>query len=303
MLGKYGDTHLRGSLEKPLRRLLIGVPMTGLLRAEWVVARYNQPIPTNWSQTERVVHLPNYSPVNYLVADARNSIVKFFIENDYEWLLFIDHDTIIPPNLYVKLNEYMRSREVPIVSGIYFTRSVPSEPLIYRGRGTSYYADWKFGDKVWVDGLPMGCTLLHHSILKALWYESPEYFYEDQMETLREVFKSPYDVFFDQEALSWHNASGTEDLYFCRRVIENGIFEKAGWPELQKKEFPFLVDTNIFCRHIEWDGRQFPLHGEECQFAICNIEGCKEQAVKSFNNFFWCEKHLPETLREKEKAK
>jgi hypothetical protein len=40
--------------------------------------------------------------------------------------------------------------------------------------------------------------------------------------------------------------------------MEGGYFEKAGWREYQDKQWPFLVDTNIFCRHINPDGEQFP---------------------------------------------
>ena len=38
------------------------------------------------------------------------------------------------------------------------------------------------------------------------------------------------------------------------------IFEKAGWPEFQKKEFPFLVDTTIFVKHIDREsGTIYPI--------------------------------------------
>jgi hypothetical protein len=295
----YEAVELYGSLRSPQKRLLIGVPLTGMIRAEWMLARYHQVIPANWSQTERIVPLPNFSPMNYLVAEARNSIVKAFIEHEFEWLFFIDHDTIIPPDTFLRMNDYMLSKEVPIVSGVYFTRSLPSEPLVYRGRGTSYFKDWKFGDKVWTDGLPMGCTLIHGSIIRALWDESEEYFYAHQNETVRKVFESPQHVYFNPENLNWYNTTGTEDLEFCRRVIENKIFEKAGWPEFQKKQYPFLIDTGIFCKHIDWDGKQYPIAGEEYPYAVCKIGDCKAQAVGQFNNFYWCEEHLPEKFKVK----
>jgi hypothetical protein len=295
----YEAVNLYGSLQSPQKRLLIGIPMTGLLRSEWVLARYHQVIPANWSQTERIIPLPNWSPINFLVAEARNSIVKAIVEHDFEWLLFIDHDTIIPPNTFLTMNEYMLSKEAPIVSGLYFTRSKPSEPLVYRGRGNSFYKDWKLGDKVWVDGVPMGCTLIHGSILRVLWDESKEYFYAHQQETTRRVFESPQNIFFDPETMNWYNTSGTEDLEFCRRVIEDNIFEKAGWPEFQKKKFPFLIDTSIFCKHVDWDGKQYPIAGEEYPHAVCKIGACEEQAVATINNFYWCKRHLPERFKVK----
>jgi hypothetical protein len=42
----------------------------------------------------------------------------------------------------------MHQGDIPMLSGLYFTKSLPAEPLIYRGRGNSYYKKWKFGDKV-----------------------------------------------------------------------------------------------------------------------------------------------------------
>ncbi len=142
------------------KRILIGVPCTGLLRVEWVQARFSQVIPTNWSQTDVWQFLTNYMPMDYYLPDAENLIAKAVVEGDYEWLLFVESDNLIPPNTFRKMNEYMKSKEYPVVGGLYFTKSVPPEPLIYRGQGTGYYDDWKFGDKVMCDGLPFGCTLI-----------------------------------------------------------------------------------------------------------------------------------------------
>ena len=81
----------------------------------------------------------------------------------------------------------MLAGDVPVVSGLYFTRGYPSEPLVYRGRGNGYYGDWRIGDKVWADGVPTGCLLIHCSILRAMWKDSEEYQVSGQ--TLRRVFE------------------------------------------------------------------------------------------------------------------
>lgn len=242
-------------------KLLIGTPMTGLVRCEWVAARYGQWIPTNWSHQESWQGVPTYGPVKYLVADAQNLIVKYFIENDFEWLLMLEHDNVIPRDCFQRLNDYMRKCEIPIVSGLYFTRSVPPEPLIYRGRGSSHYIHWKVGDKVWCDGIPMGCTLIHGSVLKAMWAESPEYVVNGQK--TRKVFACKENVHADGP---FEVEGGTSDLHFCDRLIREKFFEKAGWPEYQKMKYPLLVDTEIFVQHCEQDGRMFPLGGIPKEF-------------------------------------
>lgn len=250
------------------KRIMVGIPMTGLLRCEWVIARYGQVIPCNWSQTDSFHWFDQYSPLGFLVADGRNIIATRCVEEGFDWLFFIDHDVILPPTTILRINERMLEGKVPVFGGLYFTKSVPAEPLIYRGRGTSYYTKWKMGDEVWVDGLPMGVTMIHSSILKVLYDESESY---DLMTKVghfkaRKIFETPSKSYFDPEKKGWFNMTGTEDLAFCSRVMTDKVFEKAGWPEYQKKQYPFLIDTNIFCRHIDWNGVQYPSRGEEQYF-------------------------------------
>lgn len=254
----FGYSELQNS------RVFVGIPMTGLVRSEWVFARYHQVIPCNWSQAEQIQWLDQWSPVNYLVADARNLIATTFVEKKFEWLFFLDHDVMLPPHSVLRMNDRIRKAEIPVWSGLYFTKSIPSEPLVYRGRGTSYYGDWKLGDEVWVDGIPMGCTLIHRSIMQVLYDESE--WYDVGPNKAKHIFETPSRTYFDPEKQAWFNATGTEDLAWCSRVMTEGVFEKAGWPEYEKMEYPFMVDTSLFCKHIDFDGRQFPMMGEEKQF-------------------------------------
>ncbi len=255
---------LFGKLEAAQNRILVGIPLTGLVRAEWMIARYGQVIPCNWSQVDCIHWLDQNSPLGFLVADARNMIATECVEQKFEWLFFIDHDVILPPTTVLRLNERMLKADVPMWSGLYFTKSVPSEPLVYRGRGNSYYNKWKLGQEVWVDGIPMGCALIHSSILKVLYDESEPY---DLMgKTVRKIFETPARTWFDPETQSWFNAVGTEDLELCTRIMKNNILKKAGWPKLQRRKYPFMIDTSIFCRHIDFNGKQFPSAGEEMEF-------------------------------------
>lgn len=237
-------------------RILIGTPMTGLVRSEWVVGRYGQTIPTNWSHIEVVQWLSSMIPLQYQVADAENIIAKSCVEHNFEWLLFIESDNVLPQSTFVKLNQYMIKGDIPVVGALYFTKSVPAEPMIYRQPGRGYYADWKLGDKVWCRGLPFGCTLIHGSIIKALWKEAPEY--QVGNITTRRVFKHPEEVIIDPNTQDFFVAQGTTDLNFCNEIIRNDILGKAGWKDIAKKEFPFLVDTSIFVKHIDNDGIQHP---------------------------------------------
>lgn len=243
-----------------LHRLMIGTPCTGTVRMEWVMARFGQVIPCNWSSTDCIQWVSTYAPIEYQVPDAQNLIVKAAIEKKMEWLLLIESDNILPPDAFLQINEYMRQKTVPVVSGLYFTKSNPPEPMTYRGRGNSFYKDWKMGDKVWCDGVPTGFLLIHMSIIKAMWDESPEYVLGGAVPQItRRVFEIPEKVWVDPENGGVYASTGTSDLYWCERVMKGNYFEKAGWPEYKDKEFPFLVDTNIFLKHISPDGIVYPL--------------------------------------------
>lgn len=242
-------------------RLLVGTPTTGLIRMEWAAARYGQAIPANWSKVDMLQYMTAYIPLRYSIADAQNMIVNEVVSKGYEWLLLIEHDTIPPPDAFIRFNEYMRSAKYPVVSGLYFTRSDPAEPMVYRGRGNSYFTDWKLGDRVFCDGVPTGMLLVHSKLLKAVWDDSPEYLCGGYK--IRRVFDSPAKSWYDEEKGSQEALVGTSDLDFCKRVIAGDYLTKAGWPELgsSKVKYPFMVDTSLYCEQIEQDGTRYPLEG------------------------------------------
>lgn len=240
-----------------VNRILIATPTTGLVRIEWVGGRYGQSIPVNWSQVNLNEYLSGgYYPLRYQVADAQNLIVKKAIEKDFQYLLLWEHDVIAEHDALIKINQYIRDESVPVVSGLYYTRSRPSDPLIFRGRGTGAYTKFKMGQKVWCDGVPTGFLLIHVGILREMWKDSAEYVLKNQV--VRRVFDTPRKLWHDPETGNYSSMSGTSDLEWCTRIMEGGYFKKAGWPKYQRKKYPFLVDTSIFCRHINEDGEQFP---------------------------------------------
>jgi len=225
------------------------------------MARWNQASPVNWSKTEYLMWLNQLSPLGFLVSEARNVAIAEFLKHGFEWLIFIDHDVILPPTFLITVNERIIKESIPIWSGLYFTKSVPSEPLVFRELGNGYFSDWKMGDKVWVSGIPLGAAVIHRSIMQACWDEAEEY--EMNGMKFRRVFETPIKMWEDPQTKTWQTSIGTEDLPWCDRLKQNGIYRKAGWPEYQKKTYPILVDTAVYCTHINPDGTQYPSQGEE----------------------------------------
>lgn len=244
-----------------INRLLIGTATTGNLRVEWVQARYGQIVPTNWSHVQYLHYMNAFMTLRHQVADAQNMIVKAAVEGDYEWLLLYEHDVLPPADAFKRLNDYMIEAQWPVISGLYYTRSRPSEPLVYRGRGTGYYADWQFGDRVLVDGVPTGFLLIHMGIIRAMWDNAKDYIIQHpdgRQEQLKMIFDAPRQQWLDPDTGQYNTITGTSDLAWCSDIINGGYLAKAGWYEHQEMEYPFLIDTELFCRHINPDGEQFP---------------------------------------------
>jgi hypothetical protein len=247
-----------------VNRILVGTAATGLVRIEWHQARNGQIIPVNWSWVQMYHFLNSFIPLRYQVADAQNLIVKTALDGDYQWVLFYEHDVLPPPDGMLRLNEWMREEKAPVVSGLYFDRHIPSDPHIYRGRGVGAFHDFKLGEVVHCDGVPTGFLLVHHKLLRVMWDESPEYSVQTPggPVPLRAVFNTPRDAWSDPETGFYNTLSGTSDLEWCTRIIEGKYMEKAGWGEwlaaLPDPQYPFVVDTNIFCRHIDMNGVQYP---------------------------------------------
>lgn len=237
-------------------RLLLATPSRGLVRIEWHAAVRSLAVPPNWSAMTMYSKVSEFIPIRYTVADAQNIIVREVVENGYEWLLLLEDDVMPPPDLMIRMQEYMEAEDrIPIVSGLYFQKGRPSEPVVYRGRGNGAFRDFKLGQKFWVDGIPTGVLLIHASILHAMWNESPEY--SALGEKTRRVFESPARAFLGKNG-EVSTATGTSDLEWCRRVMEEGFLKKAGFPKIQRKKYPFLVDSRMFCRHIAPDGTMYP---------------------------------------------
>lgn len=234
--------------DAPTRRILVGTPTLGTVRIEWHNAMAGIVIPCNWSNSAN-------TPINYLVADAQNIIAHEAIRGLFDWVLFLEDDVLPPPDLFLRLEAHMQRKTEPIVSGLYHLkgpRSTP-EPLVYRGRGTGAFKAFKAGELVYADGVPTGCLLVHTSVLLELSAASPVYQLRagGTTQSLKRIFETPREAFLDQGTGAYSKVMGTSDLFFCDRVIREGILKKAGWAKAAARRYPFVVDTGIRCGHID----------------------------------------------------
>lgn len=262
----------------PRTRLLIITPTLGIVRMEWAMSRYGQAMPTNWSAASASLGMGNVVPMHYLVADAQNLGCEDIVAKGFEWLLLWEDDVIAPLDALLRMNLHMREAVTPIVTGLYFTKGLFSEPIIYRGQGTGSFVNFKLGDKVWADGVPTGFLLIHSSIIKLMWDESPEYTTIGGRKT-RKVFETVSQCFYDPDNQAFSTGSGTSDLVWSARVIREKVLKRAGWTKISKRKYPFLCDSKIFCKHIELStGKQFPDYNYHAAIEAAKI--VKENAVR-----------------------
>jgi hypothetical protein len=110
-----------------------------------------------------------------LTDQNRNFIVKWFLEEtDLEWLFFVDDDVELPQGTLIHLYSAAKHYNASVIGGVYYRRSPPFNPLIFLQEGTGWYKallpgqDYHRGDILEVDGIGMGCTLIHRSVFEAI---------------------------------------------------------------------------------------------------------------------------------------
>ena len=240
---ELSQTYFTGTYQ---HRILIGIPTVGQVRIEWHNAINGLVVPVNWSNSIQ-------TPIGFQTADSQNIICKEAIEKGFEWLLLIEDDVMVPPDLLVRMERYMETKEAPIVSGLYPLKSTIPHPFIFRGRGNGVFRKFTVGEKVWCDGVPTGCLLVHMSVIHALAAEAETYALRANQTTqrLKKVFWTPRQVFSDPALATYQKLIGTSDLFFCDQLKEKGILKKAGWGAFAKRQYPYLVDTGINCGHID----------------------------------------------------
>lgn len=149
------------------------------------------------------------------VDNARNNIVHYFLESNASHLLFIDADTIPPPDALYKL----LSHDKDIVSAI--TPIIDHDERLNDTPTGGFYRKWNcvdMNDKfvkphtglVEVKGAGTSCVLLKRSVFEKL--------------------TKPYYRFKYQDDVCM-----SEDIYFITNALEKGIKTYA--------------DTDILCKH------------------------------------------------------
>jgi len=161
-------------------------------------------------------------PYGMNVPDARNFIVNKAINEEYDYIFFVDDDCIIPSNSLVQLIHH----KADIVGGFYYKKYLPLESVgmhVNEKNQPIPIEDYKIGDIIHDTlVLPSGCTLIKVEVLKKLqfpWYKTIT------------VNNRP---------------TMTEDTYLCGKLKEIGV--------------DIITDTGLQCIHVDYNKGMFYGH-------------------------------------------
>ena len=213
---------------------------------------------------------------NRRVDVAKERLVEMAIANNCQWILFVDDDTILPQDALMKMIKLWKSGDqYKVITGVYWSKSEPSFPLLFKGNLEGSFWDWNTQDLVEVDAAGAGCLFMDIEVFKKMpkpWF-SCNYFFEDPRNTYdltkwnladalgEELVKGPnadkkkveqleselanigetieknVKGEFDPNLLNnkSHDAATTEDLYLFKKIKENG--------------YKVWADCSIQCMH------------------------------------------------------
>ena len=179
-----------------------------------------RPISWGWTENQYQLRFPLGSSHTRLrvqdayVDDARNAICAQALAIGADYVFFVSDDVHVPSNAFIQL----WSHRDPLVTGVYWDKSYPSFPYLWRGLLKGPFLDWKVGEYVPVDVAGCDCLLIHTDVLRAI---EPPWFSREW------VFEPGQQI----------SDIATEDFYFFTKARAAG--------------FQLMADTIVQCGHEE----------------------------------------------------
>jgi len=201
-------------------RVLMGIPTTRSARrsVRWIDAMANLQMPLGSSLGRVWIE-------DETIAEARNALCQAALDANAQYLFFLSDDVLPPANALLTLLDRI-GREYPVgagqvaraslVTGVYWTKTVPTEPYLWNGLIAGSYRDWLAGEFFPVDLAGCDCLLLEVDLLRSLpapWFRT---------DWVWEPGQQPSSI-------------ATEDFYFFTTARERG--------------YRLFADTSIQCAH------------------------------------------------------
>jgi len=209
-----------GSKSKGVGRLpkvLVGLPSRGVLPHAFVETMNNALLGNGDLYIGEYAHAKFHIP-----DDARNTFVQTALDNDFDYLFFMDTDMTFPPGTLAMMIRHMadiKEDKPPILGGVYCNRGSDFRWHVYEWvEGTEGWKSMRFplnNGLVKVDAIGTGCMLIDMNVFKVI--EWPWFEYEYTMFEGKRERKS-------------------EDMVFCKKCMDAGI--------------PMYADSDVQCGHF-----------------------------------------------------
>ena len=192
--------------------VVVGIPSFGMISVFFLQARISQQFPLVSSSIDKFV-------IGKPIAEARNEIVQYALDQNANYIYWLDDDVIAPPDAFMKMYHHQRD----IINGVYWSKSNPPMPLLFRGHLDGPYWNWHVGDLIEIDAAGNGLTLVKTDVYRKISEVVGGPWYSTEYASFPGVKESGY--------------NNTEDLYFYWKA------KKAG--------FKIWADTSIQAYHYD----------------------------------------------------
>lgn len=148
-------------------------------------------------------------------ARNREVLAEKALQAGARYLFFLDDDTVCP-NITFKylIYEMEKDPKIMVAGGIYCTKEALPSPLVFKKIGDGSFWKWKVGEVFDCEGLGTGCMMIKTEVFEHLpkpWFLEP---HETPQGEAQDI---------GGEKVPVSHRSGTEDLYFCQKVINAGF--------------------------------------------------------------------------------
>lgn len=192
--------------------VVIGIPSFGMVSTQFMQARVGQSFPLVSSAVDKIV-------LNKPIAEARNEIVEYALSQGANYIYWLDDDVIPQGDAFLKLWRHQKD----IINGVYWSKSNPPMPLLFRNHLEGPYLDWTIGDLIEIDAAGNGLTLVKTDVYREISKKIGGPWYSTEYSSFKNQNSSP--------------PNNTEDLYFYWKA------RKAG--------FKIWADTSVQAFHYD----------------------------------------------------
>ena len=213
-----------------------------------IINEYDKPIDWLLAANDNISDKPYENVVNH-----HNRARQIILEQDYEAMLSIEADMILPPDTASRL----MAIDADIVYGLYVWRHKPRRWSAYKtlnlwgGESLSFNSDGQNAREAWgkvkdVAGLGMGCTLIRRNVLEAINFRihdgNPGWIVDEYKEQFETLGINPYRPHPHMVCDDWLLAMDAQHYGFSQKadcgLICGHIFQdEVLWPDIDADKF------------------------------------------------------------------